>query len=380
MAVKQIANIKAICDRDALVEAMNLITGVVAGRTPTPALQCVLIAGDDGRLRLSASDTEISLSLTVDRVDLEVDGTSLIPAEKLSQIAKNCDDSTLTIVGDESALKVRSSDSRFTVFGFPISEAFSVPVAENNEADFSISGFGFKKLMDRSTFAAATDHSRYAINGVLLDRTGNNIRLVATNGHRLAIASGQCEGDDKSQNCIIPTKAMNLLKKLIGDEQSVVSVQISSSQITFLVSNVNGTNATLTSNLVEGTFPPFEDVVPKDLNRKATISTEALNRAVRRANLMTNEESRGVRLVFDGESLLITSRAPETGEAEIEVPITSFTGERLEIGFNPAYIMDALKVADADEITIELKKSEKPGLIRCGSDFVYVIMPVSLNS
>ena len=94
---------------------------------------------------------------------------------------------------------------------------------------------------------------------------------------------------------------------------------------------------------------------------------------------MTNEESRGVRLAFEGDTLQITSRAPETGEAEIEVPTQSFTGERIEIGFNPVYIMDALKVAGSDEITIELKKSEKPGLIRSGNNFIYIIMPVSLT-
>ena len=145
------------------------------------------------------------------------------------------------------------------------------------------------------------------------------------------------------------------------------------------MSHEHGTTATLSSNLVEGSFPPFEDVIPKDLDRKATIATDALNKAIRRAHLMTNEESRGVRLAFEGDTLQITGRAPETGEAEIEVPIQSFTGERLEIGFNPVYIMDALKVADRDEITIELKKSEKPGLIRSGNNFIYIIMPVSLT-
>jgi DNA polymerase-3 subunit beta len=131
--------------------------------------------------------------------------------------------------------------------------------------------------------------------------------------------------------------------------------------------------------LVEGTFPPFEDVIPKDLDRKAIINKDSLHRAVRRAHLMTNEESRGVRLKFDNNTLTITSRAPETGEAEIEVGIGSFTGDTLEIAFNPVYIMDALKVIDTDEVTIELKKSEKPGLIRSGNSFVYIIMPVSLQ-
>jgi DNA polymerase-3 subunit beta len=172
---------------------------------------------------------------------------------------------------------------------------------------------------------------------------------------------------------------MTLLKRLLHDGGGSVSVKINDGLIIFHVDDEAGCTSTLTSNLVEGTFPPFEDVIPKDLDRKAVIKKDALHKAVRRAHLMTNEESRGVRLVFENETLQITSRAPETGEAEIEVPIESFTGDKLEIAFNPVYIMDALKVIDADDVTIELKKSEKPGLIRSGNNFVYIIMPVSLS-
>ena len=379
MTVKQATNINAVCDRDALVDAMSLVTGVVATRTPTPALQCVRVTGQDGRLVLAATDTEVSLTLSIDRVDLEQDGEVLVPADKFSQIARSCDDATLTIVGDDDAMIVRSSDSRFKVFGFPISEAPEVADFEDSDSDFSVQSEEFRILMERTTFAAATDHSRYAINGVHLDLDGSQVRLVATNGHRLALATGSCDSNTDKKDCIIPTKAMTLLKRLLHDGDGTVSVKINDGQVVFHVDDGAGRASTLTSNLVEGTFPPFDDVIPKDLDRKAVVNRDALHRAVRRAHLMTNEESRGVRLIFDGGQLKITSRAPETGEAEIEVPIESFTGETLEIAFNPVYIMDALKVIDADDVTIELKKSEKPGLIRSGNHFVYIIMPVSLS-
>ena len=155
MTVKQATNMKSVCDRDALVEALSLITGVVAGRTPTPALQCVRLTGHDGRMTLAATDTEVSLTLTIDRVDLETEGEVLIPADKFSQIAKSCDDTTLTIVGENDAIIVRSSDSRFKVFGFPISEAPDIVAFEDVEPDFSIDGAVFKTLMDRTVFAAA---------------------------------------------------------------------------------------------------------------------------------------------------------------------------------------------------------------------------------
>ena len=379
MAVKQATNIKAICNRDALVEAMSLVTGVVAGRTPTPSLQCIKISGLDGRLTLTATDGEVSLVLSIDQVDLEECGEVLVPADKFSQIARSCDDSTLTIVGDDDKLNVRSSDSRFEVFGFPISEAPQVRDFDDVEPDFSIDASSFRDLMERTVFAAATDHSRYAINGVHIDLQDSTIRLVATNGHRLALSTGPCDSNCEKVDCIVPTKAMTLLKRLLHDGNGVVSAKINDGQIVFHIDNEGGCTSTITSNLVEGTFPPFEDVIPKDLDRKAVINKDALHRAVRRAHLMTNEESRGVRLIFDNETLQITSRAPETGEAEVEVAIESFTGDKLEIAFNPVYLMDALKVISADDVTVELKKSEKPGLIRSGNNFVYIIMPVSLQ-
>ncbi|MDP7008113.1 MAG: DNA polymerase III subunit beta [Phycisphaerales bacterium] len=378
MTVKQATNLKAVCERDPLVEAMSLITGVVATRTPTPALQCVRISGQDGRLKLAATDAEVSLSLTLDRVDLQNEGDTLVPADKFSQIARSCNDATITIASDSESLLVRSSDSRFKVFGFPVSEAPETPTFENEEPDFTIDSNQFRGLMEKTVFAAASDHSRYAINGVLIDRTGNTLRLVATNGHRLALCVGTCDGDTENQQCIVPTKAMVLLRRLLQDD-GVVSVKIDNGRVIFHVDGGANSTSTLSSNLVEGTFPPFEDVIPKDLDQKVTIGTDVLTRAVRRAHLMTNEESRGVRLVFDGDKLTITSRAPETGEAEVEVPTSGFSGEKLEIGFNPVYIIDALKVISEDEILMELKQSSKPGLIKSGNNFTYVVMPVNLQ-
>lgn len=379
MTVKQVTNLKAVCDRDALVEAMSLVTGVVATRSPTPALQCVRITARDGGLQFAATDAEVSLTLTIDRVDVQQDGDILVPADKFSQIARSCDDKTITIASDSESLLVRSSDSRFKVFGFPISEAPEIPSFEDEDPDFTIDAGQFRDLMEKTTFAAASDHSRYAINGVLVDRTGGTLRLVATNGHRLALASGSCDGDKSDQQCIIPTKAMTLLRRLLQEDAGVVSAKVDSGRVIFHIDGGAHTAATLSSNLVEGTFPPFEDVIPKDLDQRVTVDADILSKAVRRAHLMTNEESRGVRLIFDGDQLVITSRAPETGEAEIEVPISGFTGERMEIGFNPVYIIDALKVIGSSEITIELKRSDKPGLIKSGSNFVYVVMPVNLQ-
>jgi DNA polymerase-3 subunit beta len=137
--------------------------------------------------------------------------------------------------------------------------------------------------------------------------------------------------------------------------------------------------AVLASNLVEGVFPPYEDVVPKEQDKKAAFDKDALMSGVRRAALLTNEESRGVRLALDKQRLRLTSRAPEMGESEIDVPVSTFDGDSIEIGFNPAFLTDALKVINESQVVMELKAPNKPGLIRSGADFLYVVMPVNLQ-
>jgi DNA polymerase-3 subunit beta len=137
--------------------------------------------------------------------------------------------------------------------------------------------------------------------------------------------------------------------------------------------------AVLSTNLVEGAFPPFEDVIPKDQDKKVTFVAAELASAIRQAALLTNEESKGVRLSFKDKMLTLTSRAPEMGEAEIHLDLEMYDGDPLEIGFNPGFITDALKVVDGSEVIIELKAPNKPGVLRTCNDFTYVLMPVNLQ-
>jgi DNA polymerase-3 subunit beta len=139
--------------------------------------------------------------------------------------------------------------------------------------------------------------------------------------------------------------------------------------------------AVLVSNLVDGAFPPYEDVIPKDQDKRVSFDRDTVSSAVKRAALLTNEESRGVRMLFKGKDkqLELTSRAPEMGEAVIKVDLAKYDGDDMEIGFNPQFLTDALKVMNESEVVMELKASNKPGLIKSGTDFMYVVMPVNLQ-
>jgi DNA polymerase-3 subunit beta len=233
-------------------------------------------------------------------------------------------------------------------------------------------------LVGRTLFAAAAEHIRYAINGILFDREGKNLRMVATDGRRLALARGQCTRGSNKARCIVPSKALGLLTRLVRDPAATVQVAIEENQALFRIGDHAG-GAVLSSNLVEGTFPPFEDVIPKDQDKKVTFDVEVLRSAIKRAALLTNEESKGVRLSFTDKKLTLTSRAPEMGEAEILVEPADYEGDPVEIGFNPAFITDALKVIDAGQVLIELKAPNKPGVLKTGGEFTYVVMPVNLQ-
>ncbi|HVP73675.1 MAG TPA: DNA polymerase III subunit beta [Phycisphaerales bacterium] len=373
---------KVICDRAALLEAVNLVAGVVSGRTPTPVLQCIKLTAADGTLTLAATDLEIGLRIGVDQVDVQKAGEALLPADKLVQITRASEDPTLTIEVKDHAVHIRGADSHFKVFGYDPKEAPAVREFGDVKVDCEIDGGVLRTLIARTLFAAAAEHSRYAINGVLFEREGRKLRLVATDGRRLAMARGECKpvaGPKEGKvTCIVPTKALSLLGKLISDPEATVRMANEENQAIFAVGS--GTDAAvLSTNLVEGAFPPFEDVIPKDQDKKVTFDCATLSSAIRRAALLTNEESKGVRMSFADKKLTVTSRAPEMGEAEIHVDLNKYEGDPLDIGFNPQYISDALKVVDGAEVIVELKAPNKPGVLRTGSEFTYVIMPVNLQ-
>ncbi len=388
---------KVICERAALLEAVNQVSGVVASRSPRPQLTCIKLAAsksDAGaELTLSGTDAEISLTVRIGRVDVAEEGSALIPADKLRQIISAEDnESTLTLETSGETTKIKGEDALFSLHGFdpadfPVLADYKA-IAEGSAASAAAKALlateagVIDSLVTRTLFAAARENSRYAINGVLMVRDGKKLEMIATDGRRLAKSSVTISGDGESTQCIIPSKALSMIQKLTSDENEPVHIAITDNQAVFAFGDEpSDSRAVLTTNLVEGTFPPYEDVIPRDLDIKVTFSRDTLASAVKRAALLTNEESRGVRLAFTNEdkSLELSSRAPEMGEANIKVDLVSYDGNDIEIGFNPTFITDALKVIHDPEIMIELKAHNKPGLFKAGGDFLYVVMPVNLS-
>lgn len=407
---------KVICDRGALLEAVNLVAAVVPTRTPTPALSCVKLVATKtagaGQLTLSGTDAETSLHIAISAVDVQKPGMVAVPADKLRAIVAAEDgEPTLTLETDGEQCHIKGQNAHFRVFGYPAGEFPALPDfaatitgaagAEAAKTVFSQQAGTLLDLVSKTMFATARETSRYAINGVMLKRDGKKLEMVATDGRRLAMCRSTAVSAGKDApggavTCIVPTKALNILAKLVRDDEDTVRIAITDTRIFFAFEDAvagagsggakaektaSHPRAVLTSSLVEGTFPPYEDVIPKDQDKKIVASRDLLGSAVRKASVLTNEESRGVRMAFSkaDKSLKLSSRAPEMGESEISVDLTSYEGEDIEISFNPSFIADVLKVVPDAEVIVELKASNKPGLIKSTSgDFVYVVMPVNL--
>src|SRR5206468_6850703 len=287
---------KLICNRGALLEALSVAGNAVAARTPKPVLLCVKLTAADDKLTIAATDLEVAIRYSDAQVQIEQAGEALLPADKLRDIVRESVDDTLSIEVANDNATIKGQDSKFTIYTQNPKEFPPVPDFEG-KADFEIAGGHLKQLIGQTLFAAAKESTRYAFNGVLVVAKGKKISLVSTDGRRLAQANGDLASAGKlskdGAKAIIPTKALQLVEKLIDDPEEAVGFQMRENQVI-----VHTSSATLTSNLVEGQFPPYEDVIPKDADKKMTASTADFLSAIKRAALLTTEESKGVRMQF----------------------------------------------------------------------------------
>jgi len=367
---------KVICNRGALLEALSVVGNVVAARTPKPALQCLKLTAADGSLTVTGTDLEVAIRYADSQVQIEQDGECLLRADKLRDIVRESLDDTLAIEVAGETANIKGQDSHFKIFTQNVSEFPPVPEF-SGEPKFQMQAGPFKQLIAQTLFATAKEGSRFAYNAVQLIAKAKKLTLVSTDSRRLALAKGDLQAGDKLEKdgarSLVPAKAMSLVEKLLNDPEEMVGFQLRENQVIFQTGS-----ATLVSNLVEGTFPPFEDVIPKDPDKKMTAPTGDFLSAIRRASVLTTEESKGVRLSFSKKGVVLSSRSPDSGEATINFPCR-YEGAEVEVGFNPQFLVEALKVVGAEDVTLEMTAPNRPCLLRGGDDFLYVIMPVNLQ-
>lgn len=366
---------KFTVSRDALLKPLNLVAGVVERRQTLPILANVLLVLDGENLSLTGTDLEVEL---VGRVQLKASGESgevTVPARKLVDICKSLPEgSDIQFSVTEGKATVKSGRSRFTLSTLPAREFPNVEDSLGTH-QFQIKQGQLKRLIDRTGFAMAQQDVRYYLNGMLWELNDNQLRVVATDGHRLAL----CTLPEKLENSgttqvILPRKGVLELARLLLDEDADVAVVIGSNHIRATTSDF-----TFTSKLVDGKFPDYQRVLPRSPDKIVIGSRLDLRQAFTRTAILSNEKYRGVRLKLTDNSLDIVANNPEQEEAEETVPV-QYAGDSLEIGFNVSYLLDVLGVLSGDEVKVSLSDPNSSALLEESEegDSLYVVMPMRL--
>jgi len=360
-------------ERENLLEGLVIVSNVASSRTPKPVLQDVRIETKADGVELSSTDLEIGVRLMVTNVEIKEKGLATLPAARLTGISKLSTDQYIGIKTEGDSAVVKSGKSTFNVLGDNPEDFPDIPSFRDGE-HVTVQKEVFRDIVKRVAFAAATESTRYALNGVYFALSKSKLVTVAADGKRLAKLESRVKGTLKLQdNVIVPTRALTQFNSMLQDEDKEIKISVSDKG--FLAKSGR---AELFARLVEGHFPPYEDAIPKEFEKKAEVKREALERALLQAALMTTEDSRAVKLHFDGAALKVTSYSAQTGRAEIELE-AAYDGESFEIAFNPGFILDYLKTAEAETVVFNMIDKEKPVMFRDDTNYVYIVMPVSVD-
>jgi len=305
-----------------------------------------------------------------------VEGSMTVSARRLFDIARLLPDGAEIRVSllENDWVDIRSGRSEYKVVGLPRENFPSIPEPDGEQVD--LQGALLRAMIQRTMFAITQEESRYSLNGALLVLTPHELRMVATDGHRLALVARAMElpGIAAEQRVLIPRKTLVELQKLISDQDAIVRVGRDENHLFFTVGGKR-----LVSRVLAGQFPNYEMVIPRDNDKEIAISTRALADGIRRAAIMSDEKLRAVRMAFTTSSLELTASSADAGEARETVAI-EYDGADVEIGFNPQYLIDFLSVCGADTARISVRDAETQGMFSPGPgtdfDYRYVVMPM----
>lgn len=369
---------KISIERGALLKALGQAQSVVERRNTIPILANVLIEGSGSDVTFRATDLDIEV---VDKAPAQVEraGATTVSAVTLHEIVRKLPDGALVTLTDDGAsgrMTVEAGRSNFSLATLP-REDFPVMASSEYESNFSAPAPVLRRLFDKSKFAISTEETRYYLNGVYMHvaggETGTVLRCVATDGHRLArIDADVPEGADGMPGVIVPRKTVGELRKLLDDDDVSIAVSVSETKVRFATPDI-----TLTSKVIDGTFPDYTRVIPQGNTRKMEVDAAEFAKAVDRVATVSSERSRAVKLALDEDRLTLSVNAPESGAAEEELNV-AYGDEALEIGFNAKYLLEIAGQVDRENAVFLFNSSGDPTLMREGGDesAIYVVMPM----
>ena len=369
---------KISIERATLLKAVSHAQSVVERRNTIPILANVLIEAEGNDVRFRATDLDIEV---VDKVEAMVEraGATTVSATTLNEIVRKLPDGaqvTLTDDGTSGRLTIEAGRSNFSLATLP-KEDFPVMATSEYSANFSAQASVLRRLFDKSKFAISTEETRYYLNGVYMhisDAEGGKVlRCVATDGHRLArIDADLPENASEMPGVIVPRKTVGELRKLLDEDDMQIAVSVSETKVRFATPEI-----TLTSKVIDGTFPDYTRVIPQGNTRKLEVDAADFAKAVDRVATVSTERSRAVKLSLDEDCLVLSVNAPDSGAAEEELAV-AYGDERLEIGFNAKYLLEIASQVDRENAVFLFNSSGDPTLMREGNDTsaVYVVMPM----
>ena len=369
---------KVSIERSDLLKAMNRAQGVVERRNTIPILANVLIEAEDAAMSFRATDLDLEV---VDKVAATVEraGATTVGAHTLHEIVRKLPDGAMVDLSDDGTsgrLEVQAGRSHFSLATLP-KEDFPVMASSEYACNFAIKAPELRRLFDKAKFAISTEETRYYLNGVYMHAAveggARALRCVATDGHRLArIDTELPDGADDLPGVIVPRKTVGELRKLLDDDDVSIAVSVSETKVRFATPEI-----TLTSKVIDGTFPDYSRVIPANNTRRLEVDASEFAQAVDRVSTVSSERSRAVKMALDEDRLVLSVNSPDSGAADEELTV-AYADEALEIGFNAKYLLEIASQVDGDNAVFLFNSSGDPTLMREGDDesAVYVVMPM----
>ncbi len=369
---------KISIERSALLKAMSQAQSVVERRNTIPILANVLIEAEGEAVSFRATDLDIEV---IDKTLAQVEraGATTVSAVMLHEIVRKLPDGALvqlTEDGTSGRLTIEAGRSNFSLATLP-KDDFPVMASSEYAANFSAKAGVLRRLFDKTKFAISTEETRYYLNGVYMhvaDADGGKVmRCVATDGHRLARVDAELPiGAEAMDGVIVPRKTVNELNKLLTDDDAQIAVSVSETKVRFATPEI-----TLTSKVIDGTFPDYTRVIPSGNTKKLEVDAAEFAKAVDRVATVSSERSRAVKLSMSEDKLILSVNAPDSGAAEEEL-VVAYGDDPIEIGFNAKYLLEIASQVDRENAVFMFNSSSDPTLMREGNDTsaVYVVMPM----
>lgn len=358
--------------KDVMIQGLQKVQSIVNPRTTLPILSNVLLRAENDRLWLSSTDLEVSVRASVP-AEVEKEGGVTLNARRSFSIFRELSGAEIEIESNDDELATISCGaSLFKMVGISEDEFPPLPKFDEGQT-FTMEQSVFKGMLQKTHYAASTDETRQVLNGVLMSFKEDKLTVVATDGRRLALVEQEVEFASETElDLIVPSKTVNELIRTLG-ESGTLKIITTGKQIAFDFGEM-----LVVSRLIEGTYPNFRQVIPASSDQRVPVERESLLSAVRRAALMTTDQSRSVRLNFLKNKLEVVTETPDVGEARETLPI-KYSADDIAVAFNPEFLMDPLRNLESDEIFMEITDELSPGVIKADVPFLYVLMPMRVS-